>query len=86
MNTEKTFDWETWIMDLVDDKNRELITVTEFVVNIERVVMLLHEKYTHMSMIDTNEQLISRKARNNELLQVRINAIEKQLISEMGEE
>ena len=85
MEYESKFDWETWIMDLVDDKNRGLITVTEFVIHIEHVVALLHEKYTHMSMIDTNEQLISHKVRNNELLQVRINAIEKQLISEMKE-
>jgi len=85
MEYESKFDWETWIMDLVDDKNRGLITVTEFVIHIERVVMLLHEKYTHMATIETNEQLISHKARNNELLQVRINAIEKQLISEMKE-
>ena len=79
------FDLEQFVMDLIAKKNRGLITVTEFVMHIERVAMLLNERYAHITMIEDNEQLISRKARNNELLQVRINAIEKQLNREMKE-
>ena len=83
MNTETTFDLETFLMDMVESKNRGLITTLEFVINIERVVTIMHERHGHLWEIEEHEMAIKTQTEKIEWLKLRAQLCTKQLNRKM---